>query len=59
MSEIVITKITVVDADGQRTSHSRRYVLSKSDLEEYRESIVQNGNDVDHILFVYEEVGDD
>lgn len=55
----MITKITVVDADGQRTSHSRRYVLSKSDLEEYRESIVQNGNDVDHILFVYEEVGDD
>lgn len=59
MDKIAITKITVVDAAGKRASRTGRYVLDKSDLESYRESIVRDGKGIDHVLFTYEEVEDD
>lgn len=59
MDKIAITKITVVDADRERTSRTGRYVLDKLELENYRESIVRDGIDIDHVLFTYEEVRND
>lgn len=59
MCRIAIIKITVVDPEGSRTSQPGRYVLEKTELEEYRESIIRDGNNIARVLFTYEEVGDD
>lgn len=59
MGKIAITRITVVDGIGQKTSHKGRVIIEESELEDYRKEIKENGVDVDHVLLNYEEVEDD
>lgn len=59
IGKIAITRITVVDELGQKTSHKGRVIINESELEDYRKEIKENGVDVDHVLLNYEEVEDD
>lgn len=59
MTKIAITRITVVDDTGQKMSHNGQVIIDSSGLEDYRKFIKRDGNDVDHVLFIYEEVEDD
>lgn len=59
MKKIAITRITVVDNHGQKMSHNGRVIIDSSELEDYRKSIKRDGSNVDHVLFIYEEVEND
>lgn len=59
MGKIAITRITVIDKLGQKTSNKGRVIIEESELEDYRKDIKENGVDVDHVLLNYEEVEDD
>lgn len=59
MGKIAITRITVIDKLGQKTSHKGRVIIEESELEDYRKDIKENGVDVDHVLLNYDEVEDD
>ena len=59
MKKIAITRITVVDNKGQKTSHNGLVTIIYSELETYRKDIKEKGTNLDHVLFNYEEVRDD
>ncbi len=59
MAKVAITRITVVDSAGQKMSHNGRVIIDSSELESYRNNIKLNGTDIDHVLFIYEEVEND
>lgn len=59
MAKIAITRITVVNDAGQKMSHNGRVVINSSELEDYRKFIKRDGNDINRVLFIYEEVEDD
>lgn len=59
MAKIAITRITVVDDTGQKMSHNGRVTIDSSELEDYRKFIKRDGNDINRVLFIYEEVEDD
>lgn len=59
MPRIAITRITVVDSDGIKTSMKGNMILDHAELEEYRKKIIKEGTKIDHVIFNYEEVGDD
>ena len=59
MAKIAITRITVVNDVGQKMSHNGRVIIDSSELEDYRKFIKRDGNDINRVLFIYEEVEDD
>lgn len=59
MAKIAITRITVVDDTGQKMSHNGRVIIDSSELEDYRKFIKRDGNGINRVLFIYEEVEDD
>ena len=59
MAKIAITRITVVNDAGQKMSHNGRVIMYSSELEDYRKFIKRDGNDINRVLFIYEEVEDD
>ena len=59
MAKIAITRITVGDDTGQKMSHNGRVIIDSSELEDYRKFIKRDGNDINRVLFIYEEVEDD
>ncbi|WP_302306457.1 hypothetical protein [Bacteroides finegoldii] len=59
MAKIAITRITVVNDAGQKMSHNGRVIIDSSELEDYRKFIKRDGNDINRVLFIYEEVEDD
>ena len=56
MAKIAITRITVVNDAGQKMSHNGRVIIDSSELEDYRKFIKRDGNDINRVLFIYEEV---
>lgn len=59
MVKIAITRITVVGSTGQKMSYNGQVIIDSSELEVYRKNIMLNGTDIDHVLFIYEEVEND
>ena len=59
MAKIAITRITVVNDAGQKMSHNGRVIIDSSELEDYRKFIKRDGNDINRVVFIYEEVEDD
>ena len=59
MAKIAITRITVVNDAGQKMSHNGRVIIDSPELEDYRKFIKRDGNDINRVLFIYEEVEDD
>lgn len=59
MVKIAITRITVVGSTGQKMSYNGQVIIECAELEGYRNNIKLNGTDIDHVLFIYEEVEND